>query len=292
MPITPSDIQSLVLKEDDFGHEMRVGKVIRDIPNIRVEHGGTYTDSISGKPRQFDFRCSLKKGDAELCLAVECKNLNPSAPIVMCGTKRRDSEAFHDLIESRLNSVSPGKQKHVIFVDGPSSATFRASRYDAFYPPNNYVAKSILRIKPNPNKSQSASVPFVSDSDADIYDKWSQALSSSVESAELACKRAAHYRVPKFYCAILPIVVVPDESLWAICYDDNGAVLKLPEQVNSCELLVGREITVTRDWMPHQFTFSHIHFFTLAGFSAFHMSMAVGDVSWNKLFTTRALETC
>ena len=149
MSISPTDIQALILKEDDFGHEMRVGKIIRGIPNIRAEHGGTYTDSVSGKPRQFDFRCALLRESAELHLAVECKNLNPSAPIVMCGTNRQDSEAFHDLIEARLNSVSPGKQKHVTFVDGPSSATFRASREDAFYPPKSFVGKSILRTKPN-----------------------------------------------------------------------------------------------------------------------------------------------
>lgn len=292
MPISPTDIQALILKEDDFGHEMRVGKIIRDVPNIRAEHNGTYTDPVSGKPRQFDFRCALLKESAELHLAVECKNLNPSAPVVICGANRKDDEAFHDLIESRLNSVSPGKQKHVTHVDGPSSATFRASREDAFYPPKSFVGKSILRIKPNPNKSQTASVPFISDSDADIYDKWSQALSSSVELAELACERAAHYRVPKFYCAILPVVVVPDDSLWTVYYDENGAVLKQPELVNTCDLLVRREITVTRDWMPHQFTFSHIHFFTLTGFNAFVSNMAASDVVWNKLFTTRALEIC
>ena len=292
MPITPSDIQTLVLKEDDFGHEMRVGKIIRDVPNIRVEHGGTYTDPVSGKPRQFDFRCAVLKESAELHLAVECKNLDSSAPIVMCGANRQNNEAVHDLIESRLNSVSPGKQKHVIFVDGMSSTTFRASQDDAFYSPKSFVGKSILRIKPNPNRSQLASAPFVSDSDADIYDKWSQALSSSVELAELACGAAGRHHVPKFYTAILPVVVVPDDSLWTVYYEDSGVLLKQPQPASTCELFVGREITVTRDWMPHQFTFSHIHFFTLAGFRVFLTSLTSDDVTWGKLFTAKALEIC
>src|ERR1039458_7765445 len=104
MPISPSDIKNVVLKEDDFGHEMRVGKVIRGVSNINAQHGGTYIDSVSGKPRQFDFRCSFQKDSAELNLAVECKNLNTSAPLVVRGTKRQKDEAFHDLIGWRPGS--------------------------------------------------------------------------------------------------------------------------------------------------------------------------------------------
>src|SRR6185503_3395391 len=127
MSISPSDIQTVVLKEDDFGHEMRVGSVIRDIPNIQTQHSGTYTDSVSGKPRQFDFRCSLRKESSELQLAVECKNLSASAPIVMCGTERQKNEAFHDLIESQWGLHKRGERGEAI-VDGTSSVTFRASR--------------------------------------------------------------------------------------------------------------------------------------------------------------------
>lgn len=294
MPISASDIKDVVLKEDDFGHEMRVGKVIRAISGIQIEHGGTYIDSVTGKPRQFDFRCSLRKDSAELHLAVECKNLNPSAPLVMCGTKRQNNEAFHDLIESRLGSASPGK-KNVLYVSGTSSATFRASRDNAFYLPGKFVGKSLVRIKPAPNSSSGNS--FVSVPDSDIYDKWSQALSSSVDLAELACDRAGHYRAPKFYTIVLPVVVVPDDSLWIVDYDDSGCVCKPPEQVNACELFVGREIKVTKEWFPHQFTLSHIHFFTIGGFASFLSDMAPDDNNWIKntwvkFFTGQAQEIC
>ena len=101
MSITTTDIRNVITKEDDFGHEMRVGHVIANHPMIKVQHGGTYTDSVTQKPRQFDYRCWIRKENACLALAVECKNLGSSLPLVVCGRRRPEDEAFHDLIESR-----------------------------------------------------------------------------------------------------------------------------------------------------------------------------------------------
>src|SRR5712671_1858969 len=129
MPISASDIRNVVTKEDDFGHEMRVGHVIRDCPAIEMQHGGTYTDAVTQKPRQFDYRCSLRKEVSTLMLAVECKNLSASVPLVICGISRREVEACHDLIESRRGSFRRGSQPVV----GLSSVTRRAKGEDAFY---------------------------------------------------------------------------------------------------------------------------------------------------------------
>jgi len=98
--------------------------------------------------------------------------------------------------------------------------------------------------------------------------------------------------VPIFYTVVLPVVVVPDGSLWIVDYDGNGSISNPPLQTNACELFVCREIKVTKEWFPHQFTLSHIHFFTISGFSSFLSSMAVNDFIWNRLFTTKALEVC
>src|SRR5436309_4490445 len=89
VPIDPADIRKAISGADDFGHEMRVRNLLEVTPAINFEHGGTYKDEVTGKPRQFDFRCSLRKGDALLSLAVECKNLSNESPLVMSGTWRR-----------------------------------------------------------------------------------------------------------------------------------------------------------------------------------------------------------
>src|SRR5881394_80928 len=126
MPISPSDILNVVTREDDFGHEMRVGHAIRDCPAIRMQHGGTYTDSVTQKPRQFDYRCWLRKERTGLSLAVECKNLSPFVPLVVCGIERCEDEAFHDLIESRWGTF----KRRAATLLGPSSVTRRATRED------------------------------------------------------------------------------------------------------------------------------------------------------------------
>src|SRR3954470_1609850 len=86
--ITPQVIRDVAEREDDFGFEMRVGKIIR-IGNDGWEHGGTYIDPFGGVPRQFDYRTVFKHEDQWIRLAVECKNLSPNIPLVVCGAKRR-----------------------------------------------------------------------------------------------------------------------------------------------------------------------------------------------------------
>jgi len=129
--------------------------------------------------------------------------------------------------------------------------------------------------------------------DSDIYDKWAQALSSAVGLAESACNVPRGQCSSVFFTAVLPFVVVPDALLWNAAYDDTGSISTDPAQVNECELFVAREVEVggakgTSHF--HRFTFSHVHFFTLAGFTSFLSKMAVNDHAWTNLFTDKSLE--
>ena len=279
--IQASDIRTVVTKEDDFGHEMRVGHLIRGLQGIQTQHGGTYRDPVTQKPRQFDYRCSLTKGSTCLTLAIECKNLSQSVPIVMCGTKRPETEAFHDLIEARNGFF----KRRSATISGLSSVTRRASREHSFYPPNKFVAKSIIRIQADKN-------PMARTQDADIYDKWAQAISSAVGLAEVACTFPKGATPPKLLVAILPIVVVPDGLMWIVSYDDQGSITADPVQSDTCELFVGKEIELGEIKTPlfHRFTFSHVHFFSLTGFGCFLSEMAKGDQTWEKLFSENSVE--
>jgi hypothetical protein len=274
MPISPSDIRDIVTKEDDFGHEMRVGHAIRSCAGIESQHGGTYTDSITLKPRQFDFRCWMTKGRTRLSLAVECKNLNPVVPLVICGTARRDNEAFHDLIESGTGR----RERRTVVFTGLSSVTRRASGAYSIYLPNAFVGKSLVRVQID---------KMMRTPDTDIYEKWAQALSSSVDLATDACDFAASSGLSPFITSVLPIVVVPDGTLWKFVCEKDGTVVTDASQVNECEFFVGRNIQVKgpiRTPSFQQFAFSHIHFFTLSGFTSFLSKMAVNDHAYGKLF--------
>jgi hypothetical protein len=279
--ITPSDIRSVVTKEDDFGHEMRVGRLIRSVPGMETKHGGTYTDPVTQKPRQFDYRCALTKGSTRLSLAIECKNLSPSVPLVMCGTIRQETEAFHDLIEAR-NGHFNHRSATVV---GLSSVTRRASREYAYYSSGKFVAKSVVRIQADKN-------PMTRTQDADIYDKWAQAISSAIGLTEAACTFPTGATPPKFLVSILPIVVVPDHVMWTASYDEQGDIADDPSEVHKCELYVAKEIELGKKQTPlyHRFAFSHVHFFSLTGFRAFLSGMAEDDQVWSSVFTDKAHE--
>ncbi len=294
MPISISDIERIVASEDDFGHETRVGAAIKAIPNIKSQHGGTYTDSVTGKPRQFDFRCSLTKvtngvmftvglrGETgwepmspihqtiQLVMAVECKNLNPDFPLVVCGTNRREEEAFQDLIVCTGKTFFTRQSMQV--PAGEHSQIYRAKSIQSFYRQGEFVGKSLLRLKPENSKS---SVP-VAGSDSDIYEKWAQSISSSVDLVVHSFEEARpNHRV---VTAILPVVVVSDGSLWRVAYGDDGEASK-PERVDQCEFYVGREIQGGDGFMM-----SHIHFFTLKAFASFLSKMSINDIAWETLF--------
>jgi hypothetical protein len=281
MPVSSGDISKAVADADDFGHEMRVRNLLELKPVIEFEHGGTYKDEITGKPRQFDFRCSLRKENALLSLAIECKNLSIEAPLVMSGTWRRNEEAFHDLIESRTGRFESGS---LIFV-GLSSTTRRSHGGDSFYAPRKFVGKSLLRLRPS--KNFPIAVP-----DADIYDRWSQALASAMDLTSKACDLSQEFRSPHVFCAVLPVVVVANGALWTLVYDDKGEILDDPKPVKSCELYVGRSIRLREKdkAFSHQFTFSHVHFFTLSGFDSFLDRMVTNDKAWAGLLNTNAVE--
>jgi len=273
--ISSSSIRDAISKEDDFGHEMRVGNVLRSCSGAVVEHGGTYTDSVTEKPRQFDYRAWLKKQQKRLSLAVECKNLSPTTPLVVCGTSRNENEAFHDLIESRQGTFSEDS----LIKYGLSSVTWRVKSANTFYSKGEFVGKSLLRVQADKTTTRSG--------ESEIYDKWAQALSSAVELATAATSLAKHLSTASVFSAVLPVVVIPNGILWKVTYDLDGTMVSDPECVDECAFFVGREIDIGGPkGTPffQKFTFSHVHFFTLEGLDSFLSAMVRDDNTWDKLF--------
>jgi hypothetical protein len=288
MSFSPGDIKKVITDEDDFGHEMRVGRILNDFKDSqdatpvsiidKIQHGGTYTDSITGKPRQFDYRCQIEcralafpPPSRRVLMAVECKNLYKSSPLVVCGIPRDNTEAYHGFIHSECTKSTNWIWTHTNKTDGPSS----------FYQPHKFVGKSLLRLRLDEKSGK-----LKTDTQSDIYDRWSQALASSVELAESACQAAREYN-NDMRSVVLPIVVVPDESLWMAEYDRNGAIQTNPAARDSCEFFIGRKIDIGERPGLHDkrpFIFSHIHFVTLRGFSALLTSLMKSTVIWDQFF--------
>jgi hypothetical protein len=83
---------------------------------------------------------------------------------------------------------------------------------------------------------------------------------------------------------VLPVVVVPDGTLWRAEYDHNGSLLGEPSKAEECEFYVGREVPCKSrpgDWSS-SFTFSHLHFLTLRGFAKFLLRIQK-ETDWSDL---------
>jgi hypothetical protein len=269
MSITASAIRQVVISEDDFGHEMRVGKILNNVEyprlqfdHIRVNrpsHGGTYKDQVTGKTRQFDYRCQMTQGQDRLkniFLAVECKNLNPEYPLVVCGRPRTYEESYHLFIQRE---------------DDEKSSLRKVEGIDSFYKPDHFVGKSLMRLKEKGGK-------LCSDGDSEIYDRWSQALASS---HDLAFGAVLNKPPPRSYAFVMPLVAVPNNSLWTVTYTDDGTVLGDPIQVDQCEYYVDQKLLIG---LP--FVITHIHFLTLKGLSQMISNFVVSRPrAWDTIFS-------
>jgi hypothetical protein len=274
--MTAKDVKDVIESEDDFGHEMRVGhvfqKIAASIPIGRqanmgtVKHGETYIDPITNKDRQFDYRCQIRFDDGTplefrycVLLAVECKNLHKSSPLVVCGRQRTFEEAYHTFVESIFETSSNLRQ------------FARKIDHSSFYPANSFVGKSLVRLQLDGN-SKLKTVP-----QADIYDKWAQAVTSGKEMAKESGHFAKIYGGTRFWSFVLPIVVVPDGLLWTATYDITGKIQGEPTLVQTCEFFIAARSVFHGTNSP--FILTHIHFVTLRGFTALLKSLVDNPVN-------------
>lgn len=270
MSVTANEIKTLAQSEDDFRHELLIGKTMRTFGSnglVQIQHGGAYNDPLTGKPRQFDFRALIRRGACEAQLAVEGKRINPAAPIVVCGVARSNDEAFHELIVSISRANAYG-----------TYAKIEQHKGDLYHA-GAFVGKSVFRAK---NTGGS----LKKEGDGEIFERYAQALSSSVELASRACATANQRGISPYevWSAVLPIVVVPDGTLWCVKYDADGNFDGQPVQRDSCEIFTANTIlTGCHDQLAVEFRFSHVHIQTLKGFSDFLNNLVNGDL-WVALF--------
>jgi hypothetical protein len=262
MAITSNEIKEIITTEDDFGHEMRVGRVLRGHLGSRILQGGTYTDPVSGKARQFDFRWWDQTGEFGLSLGVECKNVSPDSPVVISGRNRSESEAFHELVESRKGGRFRTNRGDVYLDVSAARVIRRITGNNSFYFPEAFVGKSLLQLKKREGR-------YSRTRDTEIYEKWSQALASALDLVHAAGHTAALDTNQHVFTVVLPVVVLPDDSLWKIEYDVNGRVIQDPQPVNEVEFFVGHKASppVEAGDSSNPYFFSHLHFVTLAGFA-------------------------
>jgi len=276
MAITPNEIREIIATEDDFGHEMRVGRVLRGYLGSQTLQGGTYADPISGKARQFDFRWRYQSGEFGLALAVECKNVNPDSPVLISGRKRTESEAFHELVESRKGGRFRTNKRDIFLDVSAARAIRRISGNRSVYSPEAFVGKSLIQLKKKEGK-------YSRTRDTEIYEKWSQALASAVDLVAEAGRNATVGTNQHVFAFVIPVVVLPDDTLWKVEYDINGKIIEDPQPAKEVEFFVGHKARASGEPgdSSDPYVYSHLHFVTFTGFASLLLRIT-RDEEWRQ----------
>ena len=253
-PINKKHLEDFLDGEDDFAFELKVLSICRNHSGI-VLHGGTYQDPISRVNRQFDCRMWLESGTKKVAFAVECKNLSPYYPLLVSEMPRTKSESFHQVL-------SPGPFGCDIKEVKPSNS---------LYPAHQLVGKSTTQV----GRALNPKDGFVG-GDPEVYEKWSQAIASA---ADLVTNASLYKGPPPPNVAIsdnfvLPLLVIPNKTLWTVEYTQSGERVGGPKQSNTTTLFLGKTYELKGPIGPFpmgtfHYWISHLHVYTVDGFIEF-----------------------
>ena len=262
--ITEADLVEFLETSSDFAFELRCLKTLTGL-GFRSQHGGSYIDPVTKKPRQFDIRAEQEDGRKCVRFAVECKNLVPSYPLLVMCVPREPDESFHDLLfaydpENPPTGVREPRSFDMVPAFRPNSKSIRVNQVifgASAYPAGKPVGKSCAQVGIAQDKS-------IVSGDAEVFEKWSQALASAHDLADAA---ASYGELQKsaFASLILPILVVPDETLWRVDYTADGDRAANPIRVDRCSFFIGRDISAGDTFRSSTLTISHLEFVTLSG---------------------------
>lgn len=261
-PVTKNNIMNYHKKNSDFSFEMEILEVTKKF-TLFCHHGGSYIDSVTGKTRQFDIRCVFTdlQNHRYLHLAVECKNLKKSFPAVISRIPRQFGEQiFYGLRNSPANVFQ----------------IFKGEEPNKWYQLGGLVGKEILQIRvlKNQNIEEASGV--------DIWEKWSQAISSLKSIVSDITRTVTTKHVSDYI--FLPILVVPDMNLWVVDYDINGKMKGDPKRVNSCEFYLGSKPYLNRNDVDRDFSPTNLHIFTKKGYKEFLDKVKNEDYFWSDYF--------
>src|SRR5581483_9086534 len=108
-PIIQADLIEFLNDQSDFAFEVQILHALIN-REFSCEHGGTYVDPATEKPREFDIRATKRFRKCFARLAVECKNLCPNYPVLISCLPRRSEEAFHEVVYSVNPKTCPLKE--------------------------------------------------------------------------------------------------------------------------------------------------------------------------------------
>jgi hypothetical protein len=273
-PLDAAFIDKALATEDDFNFELSCLSLL-STKSIDIEHGGTYSDPVTNLNRQFDFRIRFRRGDFDIAVAIECKNLKSFFPLIVSRVPRRESEAFHEILlppenERLVGSISLQLNFHCHAI--------RVSGERSVYPAGVLVGKSTTQM------GVKDSSPEIFADDSEAHGKWAQSIASAYGLLAEAASELRDREGISVAAYVVPALVVPDGTLWAADYSAAGERLGDCAQVDEIEFYLNHA-----PWRVGQmftYTISHLHFLTQRGLISFVERLRTNDEFCSKIFRT------
>jgi hypothetical protein len=235
-PLNKYDLATFARESSDFAFEMEVLRALR-AAGLDCEHAATYTDPITSRLRAYDIRARHILPSQTVRLAVECKNLKSYSPLLVHATPRRPSEAYHTVVARVRGSLQSYRRE-------PPEAV-----YHAHEPVGRHTDQPFKDDKGN-----------LSSSDSATFEKWLQAV-NGCNDLLIEIIRAPHSE--RGVHAIVPLLVIPEGTLWQVDYDDNGQVTEPPREVDKTTLILRHAWTAHTGSAPLSYDISHLEIATL-----------------------------
>jgi hypothetical protein len=265
-PITVDDIEEYLKKNSDFSFEMRVlNEVSSD--GFNCVHSGTYKDIVTEKYREFDITAKKDDGERYFQFAIECKNLSSDFPLVIHCVPRPEREARHSVM---LFPDPPEPRLYPSFTPnfggrGIKALDLRGS--DFLYQSNAFVGKSMDQVGKDTKGDIKAS-------DSSIFDKMTQAINVCFDLVDDSFRDDSMVSVTHGF---IPVLVVPDGTLYQIKYDNEGNVLERPKTANQISYHIGRSGRVGYQANWFWFRLSHLEILTFSALKSFLDQICSGD---------------
>jgi hypothetical protein len=282
--IQQKDLEEYLAESSDFAFELRVMEAMQE-KGCSCQHGGTYDDPVTNKPREFDIRASitcLSNENLSIRMAVECKNIRPNYPLLVCLVPRMPYESRHDVCFKRIkdrDECGDGPVAPIMYGPEVLSVTVQPSPY---YHSDGTVGKSCAQVGRDNNG--------ITASDSEVYDKWAQAVSSSYGLLEKLQEEIEHSPDNEGLVVIMPILVVPDDMLWTAGFASFGECTVPPKKSKRCEYLLGKEYYLREVMKGFSYRLSHLSIMTLSGLKQFLFDLRDKEDAWKKLFPLKSLE--
>jgi hypothetical protein len=268
-PITVEDINQFISSQDDFALELFVYNKLRSL-GVSATHGGAYEDPITQKHRQYDLRAWIETSNSQcrIDFPIECKSLSYSFPLLISRIPRINNESYHQVIvsyENKSSIITP-------FLDTAKSISLVSP--DSFYVEGKPVGKSTCQIGKNERGE------FIS-GDSDVFDKWSQALTSAHDLIQNAKDYFEKSESGFFFTCVIPILVVSDETLWVVDYSEDGSIQGDPNKTDEALLYVNRAYS---ERIGVSYSVSHLHVLTKTGFVKYFDKIVSNNEIWLQIF--------